>query len=407
MSFFNNKYIQFSLYRDADLEAFYDIDPKYRRSIIFAHMMIHFLPVLVAVLFFREFLGDTYTLQVWVASILFYLAIILETTAYMYPKSRKLFKRIFPWLFIPFVIICGYAGYVIGSEVFSPESLHQMGIGTYSAGMAVGFGVFVWTYLGMSLILKASRAIYTKKAAIEADVRFATEVQNRILKDVKIEYNSSRAYASSIPANELGGDFFELARRDNNLFASIGDVSGHSFGAGLLMTMTKSALQTHLEYNSDPSEIMKALNGLFLKQSDRAMYATMTMLKLNLSSQKADLCNAGHLPVLHYVAETGKLEVRRNKGIGLGIIDKAEYANLEFSVSKGDVLFLYSDGLIETRDEDLNIREADFFEQIIKQAVGVPQTNPEELSTTIIAEAEQSDYSDRFEDDATLIVIEV
>lgn len=405
MSLFNNKYVQLSLYRDTDLEAFYNIDPKYRRSIIFAHMMIHFLPVIVAVLFFRELLGDAYTLQVWIASILFYSAIILETTAYMYPKSRKLYKRIFPWLFIPFAIISGYAGYLIGTEVFSPESLHQ--ITTYSAGIAVGFGVFIWTYLGMSLILKASRAIYTKKAAIEADVRFATEVQNRILEDVEIEYNSSRAYATSIPANELGGDFFELARQDNILFASIGDVSGHSFGAGLLMTMTKSALQTHLEYNHDPSDIMKALNGLFLKQSDRAMYATMTMLKLNLSSQKAELCNAGHLPVLHYVAESGKLETRRNKGIGLGIVDKAEYTNLEFSICKGDYLFIYSDGLIETRDQDWKVRDINFFEQIIKRAVTGPHTNPGELSTIIIDEAKQSDFSDWFEDDATLIAIEV
>jgi hypothetical protein len=405
MSLYNNKYVQLSFYRDADLEAFYDIDPKYRRSIIFAHMMIHFLPVLVAVMFIREFWGDAYTLEVWIASILFYLAIIIETTAYMYPKTRKLFKRIFPWLFVPFAIVFGYAGYFVGTEVFSPESLQK--VRTYSAGIAVGFGVFVWTYIGMSLILKASRAIYTKKAAIEADVRFATEVQNRILEDVHVEHESSRAYASSIPANELGGDFFELVRCDQNLFASIGDVSGHSFGAGLLMTMTKNALQTHLEYNHDPSDIMKALNGMFLKQSDRTMYATMTLLKLNLSSQKAELCNAGHLPVLHYVAESGELEIRHNKGIGLGIVDKAEYANLEFSVSKGDFLFLYSDGLIETRDQDLNVREIDFFEQIIKRAVAGPLTNPEELSINIIAEAEQSDHSERFEDDATLIAIEV
>jgi hypothetical protein len=405
MSLFNNKYIQFSLYRDADLEAFYDIDPKYRRSIIFAHMMIHFLPVLVAVLFIREFWGDTYTLEVWIASILFYIAIILETTVYMYPKYRKLYKRIFPWLFISFAIICGYAGYIIGTEVLSPESFSQ--IGTFSGGIAAGFGLFVWTYMGMSLILKASRAIYTRKAAIEADVRFATEVQKRILKDVAIEKDTTSAFAVSVPANELGGDFFELSQQDETIFACVGDVSGHSFGAGLLMTMTKSALQTHLEYNSDPSEITKALNGMFLKQSDRAMYATMAMLKLNISSQKAEVCNAGHLPVLHYKAATGELVTRRNKGLGLGMIGKAEYTNLEFSVDKEDVLFLYSDGLIETRDENLEVRDYAFFEQIIKQTVAERHTNPEKLSSEIIADAQQSDYSERFEDDATLIAIHV
>ena len=151
---------------------------------------------------------------------------------------------------------------------------------------------------------------------------------------------------------------------------------------------------------------MNTLNGMFLKQSDRAMYATMTMLKLNLTTQKADLCNAGHHPVLQYVAETGEFVKRHKKGVGLGIVERAGYTNLTFSVKKGDILILYSDGLIETRDEDLNIREAYFFEQIIKKAVADPIVDPEELSASIIAEIEQLDYADRFEDDATLIVIE-
>ncbi|MDZ7756452.1 PP2C family protein-serine/threonine phosphatase [Rhodohalobacter sp.] len=406
MSLFNNKYIQFNLYRDADLEAFYDIDSKYRRSIIFAHMMIHFLPVLIVVLFFREYWGEAYMLEVWSISLLCYAAIIVETTAYMYPKSRKHYKRLFPWLLIPFAIICGYGGYVIGAEVFKPESgLRQLS--TLYTSIGVGCGVFLWTYLGMSLILKASRAIYTKKAAIEADVRFATEVQKRILEDVAIEKDSTSAYAMSVPANELGGDFFELSQQDDTILACVGDVSGHSFGAGLLMTMTKSALQTHLEYNSDPSEITKALNGMFLKQSDRAMYATMAMLKLNISSQKAEVCNAGHLPVLHYVAATEELVTRRNKGLGLGMVSKAEYTNLEFSVDKEDVLFLYSDGLIETRDENLEVRDFGFFEHIIKRRVAENHTDPKKLTSAILKDTEESDYSDRFEDDATLVAIKV
>ncbi|MEX0660271.1 MAG: PP2C family protein-serine/threonine phosphatase [Balneolaceae bacterium] len=403
MSFFNNKYIQFSLYRDTDLEAFYEIDSKFRRSIIFAHMMIHFLPVVIVVLFLREFWGDTYTLQIWIASIIFYVLIILETTAYMYPESRKLFKHIIPWLFIPIIILFGYAGYLVGTDVLNPEAFDQLGI--YSAGIFVGFGSFIWTYFGMSLILKASRAIYTKKAAVEADVRFAAEVQNRILKDVAIEQGSASAYAMSVPANELGGDFFELSLHDNTIFASVGDVSGHSFGAGLLMTMTKSALQTHLKYNSDPVKIVKALNGMFLKQSDRAMYSTMTMVKLDISSKKAELCNAGHLPVLHYVSKTGELTSHHKKGLGLGIVDRAEYAKLEFSVNEGDVLFLFSDGLVETRDKKLKVRDVDFFEQIIKRRVSKPFANPKELSAAILSDTKQSDYSERFEDDATLITI--
>ena len=406
MSLFNNKYIQFSLYRDADLEAFYEIDPKYRRSIIFAHMMIHFLPVLLIMGFFWGFFGDAFIWQVLSVTLFFYALIILETTAYMFPSSRNVYKRYFPWFLIPLAVIGGYGGYIIGFESMSSDSPINRADALF-AGIFGGFGIFVWTYMGMSLILKASRAIYTKKADIEADVRFATEVQERILEDVSIEYNSLRAYATSVPANELGGDFFELSRHNETLFACIGDVSGHSFGAGLLMTMTKSALQTHLEYNHNPSEIMKALNGMFLRQSDRAMYATMSLLKIDLSARQAELCNAGHLPLYHYMAEQNTLQARYKKGLGLGLVNNVEYENLRFPAEKGDLLFLFSDGLIETRDEQSKIREIDFFEQILSRSVQQPFDGPQALSKIIFQEVQKADHSSKFEDDATLTIIEV
>ena len=406
MSISNNKYISFSLYRDTDLEAFYDIDKKYRWKIIFAHMMIHLLPVLVIILYFRAFTGVDYLLWALIVALIFYTLVVLETVAYMFPSSRTVFKRYFPWILIALAIIGGPAGYLIGIEISNIES--ELNITkTLAAGLIGGFAIFFWTYLGMSLVLQASRAIYTKKADIEADVRFATEVQNRILEDISVEHDSVRAYAASFPANELGGDFFELSIHNGSLFASVGDVSGHSFGAGLLMTMTKSALQTHLNYNSNPSEIVSSLNHMFLKQSDRAMYATMSVMKLNTNSFEAELCNAGHLPLLQYSADEDRLIPRHKKALGLGMTDKAEYDNLKFPVKNGDLLFLYSDGLIETRDEKLIIRETQFFEEIIEKAVSQSNGNPKDLVKTIFSDVQKMDYSDTFEDDATLIVVKV
>lgn len=403
MSLFNNKYIQFSLYRDAELEAFYDIDPKYRRNIIYSHMMIHFLPALVIMIYFWGVIGEAILWQVFALTLLFYVLIILETVAYMFPSTRSVYKRYLPWLFILLAAAGGFGGYLAGISIEAEISQS----GAVFGGMIGGFVIFIWTYLGMSLILKASRAIYTQKAAIEADVRFATEVQERILQDVSIEHNSSKACATSVPANELGGDFFELSCYDNTIYACIGDVSGHSFGAGLLMTMTKSALRTHLEYNHNPAEIMKALNGMFFRQSDRAMYATMCLLKLDLSSKQAELCNAGHLPVYHYVAGEQKLLTQYKKGMGLGLIDSAQFENLRFRVEQGDLLLIYSDGLIEIRDKDSKIRDADFFEDIVYRSIKEPFDKPEDLSKRILQEVRKADYSDTFEDDATLTVIQV
>lgn len=409
MNILNNKHI--SLYRDADLEAFYDIAPKHRWNIIFAHMMLHFLPVLLITLFFGTFFDGEFITHAILGSLIFYFLVIAETAAYLFPNTRKTFKKYFPWLLIPFFLFAGFLGYKVGTQALGSDSLFNSALNDnpalFFAGIAGGFLMFVWTYLGMSLVLKASRILYTKRAEIEADVRFAEEVQKRILKDESIEFNGTTAFGRSIPANELGGDYFELSLSKNSIMASVGDISGHSFGAGLLMTMGKSALQTHLQYNQDPAQVMSALNAMLFKQSDPTMYATMTLLKLEMESKKGILCSAGHPPVFHLSHKTNSIKKITSKGLGLGITDKATYQNVEFSVEKGDYLILYSDGIIEIRDEKFEVRSSDFLEQTIQNLEFQSFTSSEDAVTTLFEEVFKHDYSDHLEDDATIIGIKI
>lgn len=88
------KKINFSLYRDADFEAFYDVDEKYRRRIIIGHMMIHLLPLLIFVMVYWYNPENRYTIYLVIASLLFYVIAVGEAAAYLYPASRKTYKKI-------------------------------------------------------------------------------------------------------------------------------------------------------------------------------------------------------------------------------------------------------------------------------------------------------------------------
>lgn len=401
----------FSIYRDIELEAFYDISLKDRRKIIIAHLMIHLFPLLLVGIYFWQYADFQYAKIAFGLGFLFYMALIAETVTYLFPSSRLIYKNNIYWFIIPFIIISGIGGFYVGKELMAInielnrdffQGMEQIVITVFFISAA-----FIWSHIGLSQISQASRAIYKRKSAMEAELRFATEVQNRILKDVSVELNGTRAYACSQPANELGGDYFELANYDDQLFASIGDISGHSFGAGLLMTMSKSALQTHLVYNTDPSQIMASLNKMMLNQTDRSMYATMTLLKLVPVEHKALISNAGHLPVIHVQKSNGELIHRHNKGVGLGISGVVEYSNMEFNVDKGDLLILYSDGLIEIRDEKMQIRDSEFFESIVNESVQNKNFSPEEIATEILDKVKKLDHSSEMEDDSTIIVIKI
>lgn len=409
MSFLNNKY--FSLYRDTELEAFYDVDLKYRRKIIYSHMMVHLLPVSVVGVVYWLLPDSAIVPYLLAGSVLVYIIIITETISYLFPKSRDIYKKYYIWMLMPLFLIASYGGYHIMSEIMATESDLEGEFFSYMGyilfNLIWAMGLFIWAHIGLAQILYASRVLYTRKAEVEADVRFATEVQNRILQDISVQTDDISAYACSIAANELGGDYFELVRRENRLFATVGDVSGHSFGAGLIMTLTKSAVQTHLEYNHDPAKIMTSLNRMLLRQSDRSMYATMIMLKIDLATLSAELCNAGHLPILHINGNTGELNHRYKKGMGLGIHEKAEYSNLAFPITRGDLIIMFSDGLIETRDREMKVRELSDFVQIIKKIKPEKGDYPAEIATTILKTVKESDFSEKMEDDSTVIVIKL
>ncbi len=409
MSLFNN--LKFTIYRDTELEAFYDVDLKNRKKLIFAHIIIYLFPVLFAVLIAQIYLLNGLEHWLIIFSLILYAIVIVETVAYLFPKSRKLYKNYFLWFIIPIGVLIGLGGYFAGRDLIAFAQDYDLardsGILQFLLGGVAIFALFFVSQIGLSQILLASKSLYTRKAKVEADLQFATEIQERILQEVTVNQNGTTAYACSYPANELGGDYFELSVKENNLFASIGDISGHSFGAGLLMTMTRSALQTHLEYNREPAQVMSHLNTLLNRQTDRSMYATMTLLKLDLANYQVSLCNAGHLPVIHIPFGTHKVIYRHKKGVGLGITEAAAYDNLEFEVKKGDLLILYSDGLIETRDEKMQVRDTDFFEELLVETIKSEKLSPAELATGLLARVRDSDHSAEMEDDSSLIVINV
>lgn len=407
MSLFDN--VSFTIYRDSEFEAFYDVEHKDRRKLILAHLVVYFFPVLLAILITKTYPMYGYSHWLILFSLILYAIAIIETTSYLFPKSRVFYKKYLLWFMVPVGALLGLGGYQAATDLLaildgleSEKSFLKMIFGYVSV-----FALFFLSQFGLSQILYASKSLYTRKARVEADVRFATEIQERFLQETMISQNGSTAFGCSYPANELGGDLFELSLRNHELFASIGDISGHSFGAGLLMTMTKSSLQTHLEYNREPAEVMSSLNKMLNRQTDRSMFATMTLLKLDLISGRAWLCNAGHLPVIHIPSGSDEVIYRHKKGLGLGMTGTAVYENLEFDVQKGDLIILYSDGLIETRDANMQVRDAGFFEGLVIETISQGERSPRELASEILERVRQSDHAPEMEDDSSLIVISV
>ena len=399
-------------------EPFFNLKLKYRLKIILAYVLIYLLPVGVGLIYFWPVRDESIFWFGLIASLFLYVLQVGEVITFLNEKTRKFYQKYFLVVMLISAVagmIYGFFGYdyfeYFGREIgkrYMEGDLISLGFGYEVFGLFLIIASFLLAQSGAGLILRASRVLFTQKAEMEADVRFATEIQESILKDVTLESDTISAYACSYPANELGGDFFDLRKHEQKgtIYAAIGDVSGHSFGAGILMTMLKSALQTHLHYLNDPAAVMQKLNQLMLEQKARGMFATMAIIEIDTNLGKATVCNAGHLPVLHYQHNTGELVRQHVRGVGLGMTSSVRYKNITFSVEPGDLIFLYSDGLSEIRDEEQQIRPLSYFERLVRESADVSKPTVQERSKALVEMVNNNHGRVQLEDDATLIIIE-
>ena len=153
-------------------------------------------------------------------------------------------------------------------------------------------------------------------------------------------------YGMMEPAKSVGGDLFDFLIRDNRLYFCIGDVSGKGIPAALLMAVTRSLFHSMSMSEQQPERIIWRINRGFCENNINNMFVTMFIGILDLSTGHLDYCNAGHeAPLL----SNRPLPIKRNKPVGA--LSDWHFEGQETDVQPGDMLFLYTDGLNDARNQ--------------------------------------------------------
>ncbi|MFE9254620.1 PP2C family protein-serine/threonine phosphatase [Streptomyces sp. NPDC006879] len=153
----------------------------------------------------------------------------------------------------------------------------------------------------------------------------------------------------------FSGDFVVAARTHagRTLEVVLTDVSGKGMDAGSRALLLSGAFGGLLG-SLPPHEFLPAANGYLLRQDWEEGFATSIHLVLDLDSGDYELFSAGHLPALQLSAGAGRWEEKVGHGPLLGVYDGAEFDAVKGSLGPGDVLMLYTDGLVETADRDIS-----------------------------------------------------
>ncbi|MBW8481856.1 fused response regulator/phosphatase [Actinomadura parmotrematis] len=158
-------------------------------------------------------------------------------------------------------------------------------------------------------------------------------------------------YEPSSDQAEVGGDFYEVLDRGDEVLVAIGDVQGHSLHAATVMAEIRHALRAFAEEGHDAVAILGLLNGVMQRYHDDQT-ATVCIMTLDPRTGELAVANAGHLAPL-YVGD-GEAHYGKGGGVLLGFpVDGVAVERT--TVPPGGSVLLYTDGLIEDRGVPLSV----------------------------------------------------
>ena len=208
------------------------------------------------------------------------------------------------------------------------------------------------------------------------------------------------------PADEVGGDYYDVLLGDGNVKIGIGDVTGHGLESGVLMLMVQTAVRTLLASNErDPKKFLNIVNKVIYQNIQRInSNKNMSLSLLDYSDGRLQL--TGQHEDLIIVRKNGHLERVDTMGLGLPIgidLDISEFiSSTDVELASGDVVTLFSDGITEAEDTAAEQYGVERLCDVIKRHHTRPS---KEIKDAIIEDVLAHVGDNKIYDDITVLVI--
>lgn len=231
----------------------------------------------------------------------------------------------------------------------------------------------------------------------------ARQVHQGLLPDAEPEFPGLDVSGICLSADTVGGDYYGyIPMADGGLGLAIADISGHGVGAAMYMAAAKGALQTEARRIIAPSDLLRRTNEALAHDFGRSnVFATVFFLRFLREGGRIEFANGGHNPPL-VVRADGRVERLERGGLALGILQNVLYQEESRDFEPGDVLVVYTDGLIEARDEGRRFYGLDRLERLVASH---RRESAQSLRDGIVEDLERHVGGRAFRDDVTLVIV--
>ena len=207
--------------------------------------------------------------------------------------------------------------------------------------------------------LDTVQRVTAEKERIGAELSLATQIQKAMLPHIIPAFPDRKDFdivGTMYSAKEVGGDFYDyFLIDDDHLGMVIADVSGKGVPAALFMMASRIILQSVAMLGGSPSEILTKANQAICSNNEAQMFVTVWIGILELSTGKLTCSNAGHeYPVFKRPGENFELYMDSH-GFVIGGLEGIQYKEYEVQLEPGSRIFVYTDGVPEATDADLEL----------------------------------------------------
>ncbi|MDX2248593.1 MAG: SpoIIE family protein phosphatase [Bacteroidia bacterium] len=190
----------------------------------------------------------------------------------------------------------------------------------------------------------------------QEQLKIAKEVQNQLLPRNLPFSEAVEFIAMSENAQEVGGDYFDVIQSKEHIYkVAIGDVSGKGTTAAFYMAETKGIFHALARLELSVRQFIITANQALSECMQKGFFMTLTYLEINTQKREVEMIRAGHCPAFFYDMQADKIRMLREGTLGLGIVRDMSFGKFLQETQKiayhyGDMLVLYTDGILEARN---------------------------------------------------------
>ena len=218
---------------------------------------------------------------------------------------------------------------------------------------------------------------------LQNELNVASKMQQSILPTQFPRGPDYRAFASMEPARNVGGDFYDVVRlEENRIGLAIADVSDKGVPAALFMMSCRTLLKGAAIGNHDPGDVLREINDLLYQDNEAMMFVTLLYAVYDPASGILSYANGGHNPPVIRHADGSSTMLPSTGGVALGLVDGIEYQQGSVDILPGDTLFLYTDGVTEAMneaDEEFGV------ERLCAVLAATPSNDPQKVNEAVFA----------------------